>query len=135
MNVRRAAAVLIFDAGLAAVGNLAACSNPDGVSHLVVDSVVVSSESVAPAEGRTYEYDFAEVRPDSVLRALWTDGFAPEVAWRPLHYLCEDPRGPRLTVQLAAPEPDMARHHFSLGTGRLRCSTDLMQYVVSALPG
>jgi hypothetical protein len=135
MSLRRAAAALVPAASFAVAAALPACSDPGGVSDVVVDSVVVSSETVTPAEGRTYEYDFAEVRPDSVLLALWRAGFALEVAWRPLHYACEDARGARLTVQLAAPDSAMALHDFTPGTGRLRCSADLMRYVVSAHPG
>jgi len=134
MSLRRDAAVPIvaIAIGIVTLVALTACSDPSGPSELVVDSAVVSSESVTPAEGRTYEYDFAEVRPDSVLRALWRDGLALEVAWRPLYYRCDDARGPRLTVQLAAPDSGMASHDFTPGTGRLGCSTDLMRYVVRA---
>lgn len=114
---------------------LPGCTGSDAVTDVtdvVIDSTVISSEGVAPVEGRTYEYDFASSRPDSVLSALWLDGIAVDVAWRPLHYLCEDVRGGRLTVQLTAPDAAMAEHDFTLGTGRLVCSLDLMRYRVSA---
>ena len=55
-----------------------------------------------------------------------------EDGWRPLYYRCDDPRGPRLTVQLAAPRARL-RHglpRLRRGTGRLACSAELMRYVV-----
>jgi hypothetical protein len=135
MTIRYAGPAAMLCTAVAVAAASTACSDPGGVSDVVVDSVVISSESVTPVEGRTYEYDFAEVRPDSVLLALWRAGFAVEVAWRPLHYVCEDARGARLTVQLAASDSGIAAHGFSPGTGRLRCSVDLMRYVVSTHPG
>jgi hypothetical protein len=100
-----------------------------------IDSVVVRSSSVQPDPGRTWEYDLAEVRPDSVLAALWQAGLPLEVAWRPLDYRCEDPRGGRLTVQLTRPDTGMAERGFVAGTGRLVCSEELMRYVVSWVGG
>ena len=133
--IRHAVTTSVLTIATATLAALAACSDPAGVSDLVVDSAVVSSGSVTPAEGRTYEYDFGEVLPDSVLLALWQAGIQLETAWRPIAYRCEDARGPRLTVQLLSADDRMSEHDFTLGTGRLGCSEWLMRYVVSAHPG
>lgn len=113
---------------------LAACTNPTTTAVtpglLVVDSMVVPSQGVSPAPERTYEYDSPLVRPDSVLSTLWRAGLSFDAAWLPLDYRCEDPRGPRLTVQLPRPDARMANHDFTLGTGRLGCATELTKYVL-----
>jgi hypothetical protein len=132
---RPATAVSVLALAATALAALTACSDPAGVSNLVVDSAVVASAGVTPAEGRTYEYDFGEVRPDSVLLALWRAGIQVETAWWPIAYRCEDARGPRLTVQLLSADDRMSAHDFTLGTGRLGCSEWLVQYVVSVHPG
>lgn len=100
-----------------------------------VDSTLVPSADVTPDADRTYEYDFGTVRTDSVLLALWRGGLPVADAWLPASYLCEDLRGPRLTVQLAGPDDRMAQHDFALGTGRLQCSEQLWEYRLPAEPG
>jgi hypothetical protein len=131
MSLRRRMGLL--PAGIAAwAAALAACTNPTtgvGSVPFVVDSMVVPSQGVSPASERTYEYDPPLVRPDSVLSALWRAGLPFEAAWLPLDYRCEDPRGPRLTVQLPRADARMADHDFTLGTGRLGCATELTKYV------
>jgi len=117
---------------------LTACEDvgPDNV--LRIDSTIVASADVVPRvnPARTYEYDRHTNRMDSVLTALWSAGLPVEEAWWPVNYLCEDVRGPRLTVALERPEDSrMADHDFSLGTGRLQCSADLRQYVIGRPAG
>jgi hypothetical protein len=132
MSLRRRAGlvptgVAAFTAALAAC-TISTTGPPTG--PFVLDSMVVLSVDVSPAPERTYEYDSPLVRPDSVLSALWRTGLVFEAAWLPLDYRCEDPRGPRLTVQLPRADTRMADQGFSLGTGRLACATELMQYVL-----
>ena len=120
---------------LGAFAMSAACGNSEGPPLVTIDSTTVASATVAPLidQERTYEYDFSEVRIDSVLIALWEDDLPVSQAWYPIQYLCEDLRGPRLTVELdAAEDAAMARHDFSLGTGRLQCSELLRRYYVLA---
>lgn len=115
---------------------LVACSSePPTASLPAIDSSLVASAAVTPDPARTYEYDVGTVRVDSVLRALWRAGLSVAVAWLPVQYLCEDLRGPRLTVELAAPDDRMAQHDFAPGTGRLQCSEQLWQYSVPPEPG
>lgn len=132
MYVRRPNLVILGSLTVgAALAGSSACDDPSAVRDVSVDSAVVLSAGVVPDPARTYEYDRASVRPDSALAALWRAGLPVEVAWRPLHYRCLDPRGARLTVELTAPDPRMADYDFSLGTGRLPCSEDLVRYTVS----
>ena len=77
----------------------------------------------------TYEYSFSAVNPDSVVRALSGSRLPLREAWYPLDNLCMDPRGPRLTVRLARPDPRIARFDFAPGTGRLACATQLKHYM------
>jgi hypothetical protein len=112
-----------------------ACDDPGTVEGIHVDSAVVRSSSVQPDPARTWEHDLAEVRPDSALASLWRAGLPVEVAWRPLDYRCEDPRGGRLTVQLTDADGRMADHGFRPGTGRLACSEELMRYLVVRVEG
>lgn len=127
-----AAVVLGLGTALVAVPG---CDDPGTLRAIHVDSTVVRSSSVQPDPGRTWEYDPAGAPPDSVLATLWQLGFPLEVAWRPIAYRCDDPRGPRLTVQLARQDERMADHDFVQGTGRLACSEELMRYVVSWVEG
>jgi hypothetical protein len=136
MGIHRRLSLLAAACGAAfGVSGLPGCSDATGIHGVAIDSSVVQSADVSPAEGRTYEYDFAEVDADSVLSALWIDGLPVEVAWLPLDYRCEDARGARLTVQLTAPDQRMAGRDFTLGTGRLRCSLELIQFVVRDTAG
>jgi hypothetical protein len=117
---------------LAVATTASSCYTDPAAPERSVDSAVIATgdwvDSLDPT--RTYEYDFAEVRPDSVLFALYDDGIPLVRAFLPLHYLCEDARGGRLTVELEEPDGKMDPHDFSLGTGRLRCSPDVRRYVV-----
>ncbi len=115
----------------AALAGVPGCDDPASVGDVRIDSTVVASSTVDPDPARTYEYDFSAVRPDSVLQALWRAGLPLEVAWLPVDYRCDDIRGARLTVELAAPDSRMADHDFSPGTGRLLCAEELVRYVVS----
>lgn len=116
---------------------LAACDSPTTLSYRTtqvgVDSTVVSSQDVSPDPTRTYEYRSAQVRPDSLLLDLWHQGIYVQKGWYPLGYRCEDPIGPRLTVQLPGPDARMVKHGFNLGTGRLGCAANLTQYVLNVL--
>jgi len=116
----------------AALAGIPGCDDPTSVEHVQIDSTVVASSTVTPDPARAYEYDFSAVRPDSVLSALWMAGLPVEVAWLPVDYRCDDPRGERLTVQLTEPDARMADHDFSPGTGRLMCAEELVRYVVSS---
>ncbi len=120
---------------VAAFASVHGCDDPGTLQAIRIDSAVVRSSSVQPDPDRTWEYDLADVRPDSVLTVLWQAGLPLEVAWRPLDYRCEDPRGGRLTVQLTRPDARMAEHGFVAGTGRLVCSEELVRYVVSWVEG
>jgi len=115
----------------------------DQSAAIRVDSLLVASSGVTPDPQRTYEYRLPSVgpdstaqrplpaaRPDSILPALVRAGLAVTTAWRPEAYICLDIVGPRLTVELAAPDDRMTQHDFVLGTGRLLCSNRLWQYVL-----
>ena len=124
---------LLLTAASALVTLCLACGDEEPTSPFVLlDSSMVASATVVPNidATRTYEYDFSAVRPDSVLVALWSAGLPLTQAWLPVAYLCEDARGPRLTVELTTPDARMASHDFRLGTGRLACSQDLWQYTL-----
>jgi hypothetical protein len=116
---------------------VSACSDLGPGNMPVIDSTVVASADVVVRIDplRTYEFDLNLGRVDSVLTALWSTGLRIDEAWMPLNYLCEDIRGPRLTVALEAPDDRMADHDFRLGTGRLACSEQLRQYVIGRAPG
>jgi hypothetical protein len=117
----------------AALAGIPGCDDSTSVEFVHIDSTVVASSTATPDPARTYEYDLAEVRPDSVLSALWIAGLPVEVAWLPVDYRCDDIRGPRLTVQLTAPDtPRMAAHDFTPGTGRLMCAEKLVRYVITS---
>jgi len=136
MHRRRTVPMALALAGLgAALGGLPGCDDPGTFRAVRVDSTVVRSSTVQPDAERTWEADRGDVRPDSTLVALLEDGLPVDVAWRPLIYRCDDPRGPRLTVQLTRPDARMATHGFTPGTGRLGCSEELMRYLVSWIEG
>lgn len=116
----------------AALAGVPGCDDSTSVEVIRIDSTLVASSTAAPDPSRTYEYDLAEVRPDSVLTALWIAGLPVEVAWLPVDYRCDDIRGARLTVQLSAPDARMAEHDFSPGAGRLPCAEELVRYVISS---
>lgn len=128
MSVHRYAAALVVGAILASGG----CGDSGEPPLVTIDSTTVASTSVEPNidPERTYEYDFSEVRTDSVLIALWEAGLPLSQAWYPIAYVCEDTRGPRLTVELTVADVRMAEHDFVPGTGRLLCSELLRRYVV-----
>jgi hypothetical protein len=136
MHRHRAVGIALALTGLgAAIGSLPGCDDPGTLRAVRVDSAVVRSSSVQPDAARTWEAERSDVRPDSTLVALLEDGLPVEVAWRPLLYRCDDPRGPRLTVQLTRPDARMATRGFTPGTGRLGCSEELMRYVASWIEG
>jgi len=118
-------------------GFVAACSDLGPGDMPPIDSTVVASADVVVRIDplRTYEYDLNLGPVDSVLTALWSAGLQIDEAWLPLNYLCEDIRGPRLTVALEGPDDRMADHDFQLGTGRLACSETLRQYVIGRTAG
>jgi len=123
--------------GLATLGATLAgvpgCDDSTSVEFVQIDSTIVASSTATPDPARTYEYDLAEVHPDSVLSALWIAGLPVEVAWLPVDYRCDDVRGPRLTVQLTEADiPRMAAHDFAPGTGRLMCAETLVRYVITS---
>jgi hypothetical protein len=118
--------------GLALAG-IPGCDDSTSVEFVQIDSTIVASSTATPDPARAYEYDLAEVHPDSVLSALWIAGLPVEVAWLPVDYRCDDIRGARLTVQLTlADTPRMAAHDFSPGTGRLMCAEKLVRYVITS---
>lgn len=118
-----------------ALSGVVACDDPGTLQMIRVDSTVVRAATVQPDPDRTWEADRADVRPDSMLAALEVDGLPLEVAWRPVDYRCDDPRGARLTVQLTRDDARMAAHGFTHGTGRLACAEELVRYTVSWVEG
>ncbi len=126
--------VIVSTCGLFGLGtaliSMTACSDPTTILAVVVDSAVVLSIGVDPDPTRTYEADRTGIDPGSALTELGVAGLPIDVAWYPLSYVCDDARGERLTVQLTRPDPRMADHGFSPGTGRLHCSQTLMRYLV-----
>jgi len=130
---RRIPVFLVLATLGAALAGAPGCDHSTSVEFVQIDSTLVASSTATPDPARTYEYDLAEVRPDSVLSALWIAGLPVEVAWLPVDYRCDDVRGARLTVQLTALDtPRMAAHDFSPGTGRLLCAERLVRYVITA---
>lgn len=83
----------------------------------------------------TFTYTFPSVNAESVLVALLDTGVPVRQGWRPLDNLCDDPIGPRFTVQLQQDDPRMLDHDFVRGAvGRLLCATQLMWYRVRTGP-
>jgi hypothetical protein len=83
----------------------------------------------------TFTYAFPSVNAESVLVTLLDAGIPVRYAWRPLDNLCDDPIGPRFTVQLYQDDPRMLDHDFVRGAvGRLLCATQLMWYQVRQGP-
>jgi len=70
---------------------------------------------------------------DSLLQVLCNSGIGVTEAWFPLDYLCLDPIGPRLTVELSSADPRIKTYGFRNGFGnRLICATQLKRFVVSS---
>lgn len=83
--------------------------------------------------GRSYESVLEVVDPQVRLRDLLDRGIPVARAWLPLDYLCLDPIGPRLTVELSRPDAAILDFGFRQGTGRLACATTLEQFTVLSL--
>lgn len=97
-----------------------------------IDVTTIPRSELPPLDpARTYEHDFAQVDPDSVLAALLAAGIPVTRAWLALDNLCLDPRGPRFTVELSHPDVRILELDFDLGMGRLACATTLRRYTVS----
>ena len=56
-------------------------------------------------------------------------GWASRRRGQPLEDLCEDPIGPRFTVVLAAPDPEIAKYEFEPGSGIRACTRLVRRYV------
>ncbi len=78
---------------------------------------------------RTYKYLRADANADSLVRVLLAARLGLEEAWQPLEDLCEDPIGPRFTVVLAAPDPEIAKYEFEPGSGIRACTRLVRRYV------
>jgi hypothetical protein len=68
---------------------------------------------------------------EGLLIELWNSGIRPTRAWQPLDDRCNDPLGPRFTVELAVEDLRIHDFGFEGGVGRLQCSTRLIAYVVT----
>lgn len=120
--------------GAAAILLVAGCgAGPAGPWTGQIDSVVIGVSGL-PDEfdsATTFTYVFPTVDADSVLVSLLESGIPVHYAWRPLDNLCDDPIGPRFTVQLYRDDPRILHHDFVRGAvGRLLCATRLMRYEV-----
>ena len=99
----------------------------DGIEITTIDRTELPP--LDPA--RTYEYNLAQIDPESVLEALLAEQIPVARAWLPLDNLCLDPRGPRFTVELSRPDARILELGFGLGMGRLACATTLRRYTIS----
>jgi hypothetical protein len=96
-----------------------------------IDVTTIPRSELPPLDpARTYEHDFAQVDPDSVLAALLAARVPVARAWLPLDNLCLDPRGPRFTVELSRPDDRILGLDFDQGMGQLACATTLRRYIV-----
>jgi hypothetical protein len=108
----------------------------DGVGPVLrayqIDSTTITaSELPNPFDStRTFAFRFPGGRADSLLVALFADGFDVVRAWRPLDNRCADPVGPLFTVELAADDPTILGRDFVRGEGRLACASLLVRYSI-----
>jgi hypothetical protein len=91
---------------------------------------IEQSDLPALDPARTYESTLQGEDPETRLRDLLARGIPVARAWLPLDYLCLDPIGPRLTVELSRADAAILQFDFRQGTGRLACATALQQFVV-----
>jgi hypothetical protein len=116
-----------------ALGVLGCDDTPFHVAGGRIDSVLIDQTGL-PDEFdslTTFTYVFPAVNAESVLVALLDRGIPARDGWRPVDNLCEDPIGPRFTVQLARDDSRILEHDFVRGAvGRLLCATQLMWYRV-----
>lgn len=80
---------------------------------------------------RTYHFRTNQIKPEEMLLSLLQAGIPVQQAWLPLDNFCLDPIGPRFTVQLSRPDSKIETFGFDQGEGRLACSSQLKQYVLS----
>ncbi|UCC84266.1 MAG: hypothetical protein JSW46_04875 [Gemmatimonadota bacterium] len=104
----------------------------------LLDVPVIESEIVSTSEvmtqidaSRTYWSLASQVEPESLIVALWRADLLVSRAWQPLDDRCENPIGPRFTVELRQADPRILEYHFETGPGFLECSTTLEQFTVS----
>jgi len=107
----------------------AACA--DGTAPIYDFTVTdVLGTDLSPVDlSRTYKYLHADANADSLVRVLLAARLGLEEAWQPLEDLCEDPTGPRFTVVLAAPDPEIAKYEFEPGSGIRACTRLVRRYV------
>ncbi|MGD8276548.1 MAG: hypothetical protein PVH00_00920 [Gemmatimonadota bacterium] len=107
----------------------AACESAAAPTDDYTVSDVLGAD-LPPADlSRTWKYVLADVNADSLVRVLLTAPLVVEEAWEPLEDLCDDPIGPRFTVVLAAPDPDIAEYDFEPGNGIRACTRLVRRYV------
>lgn len=99
----------------------------------VIESEIVSTDVVLTQidASRTYWSLASQVEPESLIVVLWQADLPISRAWQPLDDLCENPIGPRFTVELRKADPRILEHDFDTGPGLLVCSTTLEQYTIS----
>ncbi|MBI4540913.1 MAG: hypothetical protein HY704_15525 [Gemmatimonadetes bacterium] len=105
-------------------------TEPEPISYATIE--VSSGALPAVDPDRVYKYRFASVNADSVLRVLWHAGAPLVEAWLPLEDLCADPVGPRFTVILSRPEPDVERFDFVPGSGIRACTIKVRWFVIAS---
>jgi hypothetical protein len=123
---------------LLCVGALGGCDEvPSGPTGARIDSLKIDRSGL-PDEFdslTTFTYAFPSVNAESVLATLLDAGIPVREGWRPIDNLCEDPIGPRFTVQLGVNDARILEHDFERGAvGRLLCATQLMWYQVLVTP-
>jgi hypothetical protein len=70
-------------------------------------------------------------KPDSLLQALCASGISVTQAWLPLDGRCENPIGPRFTVELTGADNRIEAHGFKRGFGYLLlCATQLKKFTI-----
>jgi hypothetical protein len=123
--------IILFAALALGVSSCCEVVDPPPASTEIVVDEVASGEAVTMVDtALTYVYRFAQVNPDSVLRALVAHGIPVVRGWEAIDYLCKDAIGPRFTIELASADGRIGSYDFDHGNGRLGCSTKLRRYTV-----
>lgn len=99
----------------------------------LIESEIISTDEVMTQidASRTYWSLASQVEPESLILVLWQAEFLVSRAWQPLDDRCENPIGPRFTVELRKADPRIFEYYFETGPGFLECSTTLEQFTVS----
>ncbi len=94
---------------------------------------IIREDLPSVSEDRTYFYrsGITESEAESLFMALWEEGIPVSRGWFPLDNQCEDPIGPRFTVELHQPDSSITDYQFDPGTDRLFCASQLKQYVIT----